>query len=97
MFSEIGKKTRVCVRFSTVGEKRRGEGGREGGREGEREREMKGGRKGWRGGRECGREGERYGGEIKGRMEGKKGIRSLYSVTSRLVPPYASRWGEWQC
>ena len=42
MFSEIGKKTRVCVHFSTVGEKRRGEGGRE--------REMKGGRKGWRGG-----------------------------------------------
>ena len=29
VFSEIGKKTRVCVRFSTVGEKGRGEGGRE--------------------------------------------------------------------
>ena len=47
--------------------------------------------------REGGRGGERYGGEIKGRREGRKGTRSLYSVTSRLVPHYASRWGEWQC
>ena len=31
VFSEIGKKTRVCVRFSTVGKKRK-----ERGREGER-------------------------------------------------------------
>ena len=66
----------------------RREGGRERG-EGRKER-MEGG------GKEGGREEERNGGEIKGRREGRKGTRSLYSVTSRLVPPYASRWGEWQ-
>ena len=58
VFSEIGKKTRVCVRFSTLGERERG---REGGREREREREMKGGRKGWRGG-----EGRSEGGRERG-------------------------------
>ena len=47
MFSEIGKKTRVCVRFSTVGEKRRGEG-REGERDEGRKERMEGGREGVR-------------------------------------------------